>query len=65
MDHITPGGLRMSGDGSKFFCIIGHGDEIIEYCSLQAWSIQTGEVVSNVTAGIGMFSRVEYAGKMS
>jgi WD40 repeat protein len=33
-------GLRISGDGSKFFCII--------WDSLQAWSIQTGEAVGEV-----------------
>jgi WD40 repeat protein len=47
------GGFRMSGDGSKFFCIIGHGSGSgeIGYYSLQAWSIQTGEVMSNVEVG--------------
>ena len=47
------GGFRISGDGSNFFCIIGHdcGSDEIVYYSLQAWSIQTGEVVSSVEVG--------------
>jgi WD40 repeat protein len=39
----SPGCLRISGDGSKVFCILGH--------FLQAWSIQTGEVVGKVEVG--------------
>ena len=34
------GGVRISGDGSKVFCLIGR--------SIQAWSIQTGEAVGKV-----------------
>jgi hypothetical protein len=51
--EVVQGGFRISGDGSKIFCIIGHGfgSEEIGHCSLQAWSIQTGEVVSNVEVG--------------
>ena len=47
------GGFRMSGDGSNFFCIIRHGSGSGEtgYYSLQAWSTQTGEVMSNVEVG--------------
>jgi WD40 repeat protein len=47
------GGFRISGDGSKLFGISGHDSRSEEtgYRSLQAWSIQTGEVVSNVEVG--------------
>jgi hypothetical protein len=38
------GGFRISGDESKFFCII--------WQSLQVWSIQTGEVVSSIEVGV-------------
>ena len=34
------GGIRISGDGSKVFCLIGR--------SIQAWDIQTGEAVGKV-----------------
>jgi len=33
-------GIRISGDGSKVFCLIGK--------SIQAWAIQTGEAVGKV-----------------
>jgi WD40 repeat protein len=42
-------GLRISGDGSKVFCILGH--------SLQAWSIQTGEAVGEVEVGDNLLQK--------
>jgi len=37
---VKIGGIRISGDGSKVFCLIGG--------SIQAWAIQTGEAVGKV-----------------
>ena len=41
------GGVRISGDGSKVFCLIER--------SIQAWSIQTGEVVGKVEVEDGLY----------
>ena len=42
-------GLRISGDGSQVFCILGD--------SLQAWSIQTGEAVGEVEVGDNLLQK--------
>ena len=39
----TAGGVRISGDGSKVFCLIEK--------SIQVWSIQTGEAMGKVEVG--------------
>jgi WD40 repeat protein len=58
------GSLRISGDGSKFFCIIWHVSVTggMGCYSLQAWSIQTGEVVSSVEIGKSLLKKLHVDG---
>jgi len=49
MDGTTyqPRGLRISGDGSRVFCVDDY--------NLQAWSIQTGEHAGSVSLGVTLY----------